>query len=212
VVYQHSRGAYPDRWKATCLVHRPEDGLRGAEVCSEHYSILSGTQLRRPCRMPHDVLFRTTARCSVGWPGRKMGDQAASTAASTQPSPRPRSEKQSASTTARTTAVPTRNGNQCFTSGNTGHYAKDCPQNQPRPVPAADLGKGKKQKVQVEQGRLNFTTLEELPEGAPVMADIFSVFNQPALILFDSSATHSFISPKSNVKCHYPSIILKGLL
>jgi hypothetical protein len=39
VVYQHSRGVYPDRWEATCLVRRPEDGLRGAEVCLEHYSI-----------------------------------------------------------------------------------------------------------------------------------------------------------------------------
>jgi hypothetical protein len=39
VVFQHSRGVYPDRWEATCLVRRPEDSLRGAEVCSEHYSI-----------------------------------------------------------------------------------------------------------------------------------------------------------------------------
>jgi hypothetical protein len=39
VVFQHSRGVYPDRWEATCLVHRPENSLRGAEVYSEHYSI-----------------------------------------------------------------------------------------------------------------------------------------------------------------------------
>jgi hypothetical protein len=39
VVFQHSRGVYPDHWEATCLVHRPENSLRGAEVCSEHYSI-----------------------------------------------------------------------------------------------------------------------------------------------------------------------------
>jgi hypothetical protein len=39
VVFQHSRGFYPDRWEATCLVRRPENSLRGAEVCSEHYSI-----------------------------------------------------------------------------------------------------------------------------------------------------------------------------
>jgi hypothetical protein len=39
VVFQHSRGAYPDRWEATCLVRHPEDSLQGAEVCSEHYSI-----------------------------------------------------------------------------------------------------------------------------------------------------------------------------
>jgi hypothetical protein len=39
VVFQHRRGVYPDRWEATCLVHRPESSLLGAEVCSEHYSI-----------------------------------------------------------------------------------------------------------------------------------------------------------------------------
>jgi hypothetical protein len=39
VVFQHSRGVYPDHWEATCLVHRPENSLRGAEVCSKHYSI-----------------------------------------------------------------------------------------------------------------------------------------------------------------------------
>jgi hypothetical protein len=39
VVYQHSRGVYPDHWEATCLVRRPENSLQGAEACSEHYSI-----------------------------------------------------------------------------------------------------------------------------------------------------------------------------
>jgi hypothetical protein len=39
VVFQHSRGVYPDRWEATCLVRRPQNSLRGAEICSEHYSI-----------------------------------------------------------------------------------------------------------------------------------------------------------------------------
>ena len=39
VVYQHSRGVYPDRWEVTCLVRRPENTLWGVEICSEHYSI-----------------------------------------------------------------------------------------------------------------------------------------------------------------------------
>jgi hypothetical protein len=102
--------------------------------------------------------------------------------------------------------------NRCYTCGNTGHYAKDCSRNQPRPMPAVVPGKGKKQKVQVKQGRLNFTTLEELTEGAPVMTGTFLVLNQPSLILFDSGASHSFISAKFGVKCQLPSIIPKGLL
>ena len=64
--------------------------------------------------------------------------------------------------------------------------------------------------MQVRQGKLNFTTLEELPEGAPIMTGIFSVFNQPALILFDSGASHSFISQKFSAKCQLPFYHTKG--
>jgi hypothetical protein len=39
VVFQHSRGVYPDHWEATFLVHRPENSLKGTEIYSEHYSI-----------------------------------------------------------------------------------------------------------------------------------------------------------------------------
>jgi hypothetical protein len=39
VVFQHSRRVYPDYLEATCFVHRLENSIRGAEVCSEHYSI-----------------------------------------------------------------------------------------------------------------------------------------------------------------------------
>jgi hypothetical protein len=77
-------------------------------------------------------------------------------------------------------------------------------------MPAPNQDKGRKQKVQVKQGKLNFTTLEELPEGAPIMTGIFSVYNQPALILFDSGASHSFISQKFSAKCQLPFYDTKG--
>jgi hypothetical protein len=35
VVYQHRRGLYPDQWDATCLVHRSDNDLRGAEAFLE---------------------------------------------------------------------------------------------------------------------------------------------------------------------------------
>jgi hypothetical protein len=43
--------------------------------------------------------------------------------------------------------------------------------------------------VQVRQGRLNFTTMADIPEEAPVMTGIFTVLNYPAIILFYSGAS-----------------------
>jgi hypothetical protein len=58
--------------------------------------------------------------------------------------------------------------------------------------------------VQVRQGKLNFTTLADILEGAPVMNGIFSVLNYLAVILFYSGASHSFISAKFSAKCQLP--------
>jgi hypothetical protein len=62
--------------------------------------------------------------------------------------------------------------------------------------------------VQVRQGRVNFTTLSKLPEGAPIMMGTFTIHHQPAVILFDSGATHSFINSKFGTKVgldYYPT-------
>jgi hypothetical protein len=48
--------------------------------------------------------------------------------------------------------------------------------------------------VQVRQGKLNFTTMSDIPEGASVLTGTFSINDIPAKISFDSRATHSFIS------------------
>jgi hypothetical protein len=47
---------------------------------------------------------------------------------------------------------------------------------------------------------MNFTTLADLPEGAPVMSGTFSIHNKPTIILFYSCASHSFISAKFGAK------------
>ena len=56
--------------------------------------------------------------------------------------------------------------NRCFTCGSPAHFARNCPRNQ-KPTQGQNSnqnnqGKGKKQVMQVKQGKINFTTLAEL--------------------------------------------------
>jgi hypothetical protein len=60
--------------------------------------------------------------------------------------------------------------------------------------------------MQVRQGRVYFTTLAELLEGAPLMTGTFSIKYQPVIILFDFGATHSSLQEilafMTNQICH----------
>jgi hypothetical protein len=45
-------------------------------------------------------------------------------------------------------------------------------------------------------GRIYYTQVATTPDGEPVMMGTFLVANHPAIILFDSGASHTFISKK----------------
>jgi hypothetical protein len=68
----------------------------------------------------------------------------------------------------------------CFNCNQSGHFAKFCP------FP-------KKQPTQY-QARVHHTTVDDIPEGEPMTAGMFSINNHPAVVLFDSGSSHSFIS------------------
>jgi hypothetical protein len=107
--------------------------------------------------------------------------------------------------------VPSPNGSserRCFKSGEPGHFAKACQQpcqtnrqhqlthpNQ-RQV-SKPINKGKKKIAQARKGRLSFTSVGDIPEGAPVMMGTFSIRGRPVCVLFDSGATHSFMNGKT---------------
>src|SRR5438105_4228835 len=57
----------------------------------------------------------------------------------------------------------------------------------------------------MQTGRVNFAEISQVPAGAPVMAGTFRINGQPAVILFDSGASHSFVSAlcayRINLEC-----------
>jgi hypothetical protein len=50
---------------------------------------------------------------------------------------------------------------------------------------------------------VNYTTIEDVPEGEQVLAGTFSLNGNPIVILFDSGASYDFISKACNQKCQF---------
>jgi hypothetical protein len=54
----------------------------------------------------------------------------------------------------------------------------------------------------VKIGHVNYTTMEGIPEGEPVLAGTFFLNDHSAIVLFDSGATHNFVSKACTQKCN----------
>jgi hypothetical protein len=53
----------------------------------------------------------------------------------------------------------------------------------------------------VKTGHVNYTTMEDIPEGKQVLMGTFSLNGYPVVVLFDSSATYDFISKACTQRC-----------
>ncbi len=71
----------------------------------------------------------------------------------------------------------------CFNCGEHGHFADKCP-------------KPRRAGPRFAQARVNHASAEEAQAAPEVVLGTFSVNSVPAIVLFDSGATHSFISKK----------------
>jgi hypothetical protein len=96
-------------------------------------------------------------------------------------------------------------GSGCYTCGQPRHFSKECPLKKPTapslsaPRPNQGQGRGPTGKSQKNQantarGRLNHVTTEEASEAHDVVLGTFLVNSNPARVLFDSGASHSFVT------------------
>jgi hypothetical protein len=58
-------------------------------------------------------------------------------------------------------------------------------------------------------GHANYTTVEEIPMGEEVLAGMFSLNEHPVIILFDSGASHDFISSTCVKKAMLSMVVWK---
>jgi hypothetical protein len=122
------------------------------------------------------------------------------------PTAAPTATNQSGAPGTRFPALPS-SSTGCFNCGKSRHFIKDCPypkqnrSNSQQSSGSSAQGKGNAANNTAgrnmrKTGRIYYTQIATTPEGEPVMMGTFLVANHPAIILFDSSASHTFISKK----------------
>jgi hypothetical protein len=87
-------------------------------------------------------------------------------------------------------------GHTYFNGGRSGHFTRECT----TPKKTVTQGhitlppRGPRKVAVAKTGRVNYTTMEDIPEGEHVLVGTFSLNGHPTTVLFDSGASHDFIS------------------
>src|SRR3954469_21599186 len=118
------------------------------------------------------------------------------------PRPSPPNKKPQKCSREHAIQTPQPNTRVCYKCGNPGHIARQCSLQKnvpPRPKHKAKTKPPKSSKAKsavVEHGRVNHVTLKEAQEDTKVVLGTLTVNSKSASVLFDSGASHSFLSEK----------------
>ena len=85
-----------------------------------------------------------------------------------------------------------RSNKPCFNYNQLGHWAKECPH--PKKNGNQNQGNQKQANPKARPRYVHYTAIEEIPAREVVTASMFLVNKHSALVLFDSRASHSFMS------------------